>query len=234
MSSIPLLITPPHPCSYLEDRDSQSAFVGSAFRMNTHLYSKLISHGFRRSGDDVYSPHCQNCSQCVACRIPVAQFKPNRNQKRCAKKNQQTTTIIKAPVFEEEHYQLYMRYQQHKHPESGMATSTREDYIHFLSSVWCKTQFVEFYREEQLVAVAIVDMLDKSLSAVYTFFDPDFSEYSLGIYAVLWQLEYAIELGFDYVYLGFWIAECQKMSYKNQYQPLEGFINQQWQLVEKT
>ena len=76
MSSIQLLITPSNPCSYLENRDAQSAFVNRSTNMNTHLYSQLIAHGFRRSGDDVYSPHCETCSECVACRIPTIQFKP--------------------------------------------------------------------------------------------------------------------------------------------------------------
>lgn len=234
MSSVPLLLTPPHPCSYLDDKDAQSAFVGANCTLTTRLYSKLIAHGFRRSGDEVYSPHCANCSQCVASRILVAEFKPNRNQKRCAKKNQQTTTIIKPAVFEQKHYELYMRYQQHKHPDSDMANSTHDDYIRFLGSSWCNTRFVEFHIEGQLAAVAVIDFLDNALSAVYTFFDPDMLANSLGVYAVLWQIEQAEQLGLDYVYLGYWIADCQKMAYKNQYQPLQGFINRSWQMVDKS
>ena len=233
MSTIPLLMTPSHPCSYLEDKNARSAFVSSAFEMDTALYSKLIAHGFRRSGDDVYSPHCTDCSQCVASRIPVALFKPSRNQKRNLKKNSDTKTIIKPAKFEDEHYQLYMRYQQHKHPDSGMANSSEAEYIRFLGSSWCNTRFVEFYIEKKLVAVAIVDFLEHALSAVYTFFDPDFSSYSPGVYAVLWQIQHAQKLKLNYVYLGFWIENCQKMAYKNQYQPLQGFINRKWQLIEK-
>lgn len=233
MSTIPLFVTPSHPCSYLEDKDARSAFVSTAFMLDTHLYSRLIAHGFRRSGDDVYTPHCEGCSQCVASRIPVASFKPTRNQKRCGKKNRDTQTVIRPAVFEDHHYRLYMRYQQYKHPDSGMATSTEEDYIRFLGSSWCNTRFVEFHIDGQLVAVAVVDFLDNGLSAVYTFFDPDYSAHSLGVYAVLWQIEHARELGLDYVYLGFWIADCPKMVYKNQYQPLQGYINRKWQWIDK-
>ena len=232
MSSISLLVTPPQSCSYLNDRESQAAFVNPALTLDTQIYSHLIAHGFRRSGDEVYSPRCTECTECVACRILVADFKPTRNQKRCLKKNKQMRVNVQAAIFKQEHYDLYMRYQQHKHPDSGMASSTPEEYLSFLGSSWCKTSFVEFYIDEKLAAVAVVDFLDKALSAVYTFFDPELSAYSLGIYAVLWQIEQAQQMGLDYVYLGFWIADCKKMVYKTQYQPLQGFINRYWVLIK--
>lgn len=64
---------------------------------------------------------------------------------------------------------------------------------------------------------------------MYTFFDPDDKRRSLGRYAILWQIQESLRLGLPYLYLGYWIKECQKMNYKTQYQPLEGFINEQWQ-----
>lgn len=228
MISIPLLITVPHPCSYLEGELAQSAFVDPSFEINTAIYSQLIAHGFRRSGDEVYRPHCAQCSQCVPVRLPVAKFKPNRNQKRCLQKNQHTTAIIKPAAFEQAHYDLYLRYQNQRHAEGNMASSSPDDYIGFLSSSWCDTQFIEFSIAGELAAVAIVDRLDNALSAVYTFFEPKFSSHSLGVYAVLWQIHYAQKRNLDWLYLGFWIAGCQKMNYKNQYQPLQGFIDQQW------
>ncbi|MDO9271174.1 MAG: arginyltransferase [Methylobacter sp.] len=231
MISVPLLITAPHPCSYLEDEQAQSAFVSPSFELNTAIYSQLIAHGFRRSGDNVYRPHCAQCSQCVPVRLPIAHFKPSRNQKRCLQKNQQTTVIIKPAVFEQAHYDLYLRYQNQRHAEGDMANSSPDDYISFLGSSWCNTQFIEFSIADELVAVAIIDRLDNALSAVYTFFDPQFSSHSLGVYAVLWQIQYAQEQGLEWLYLGFWIADCQKMNYKIQYQPLQGLINRQWDFL---
>lgn len=232
MTSVPLLITTPHPCSYLEGELAQSAFVMPSFKMNTAIYSQLIAHGFRRSGDDVYRPQCGQCSQCVPVRLPVEQFKPNRKQKRCWQKNQDTTVIIKPAVFEQAHYDLYLRYQNQRHAEGNMASSSPDDYIGFLSSSWCNTQFIEFSIAGELATVAIVDRLDNALSAVYTFFDPKFSGYSLGVYAVLSQIHYAQQQGLEWLYLGFWIADCQKMNYKNQYQPLQGFIDHQWNFLK--
>jgi arginine-tRNA-protein transferase len=164
----------------------------------------------------------------VPVRLPDAQFKPTRNQKRCWQKNRFTTAIIKPAVFEQSHYELFMRYQQHRHAEGNMASSSPDDYINFLGGSWCNTQFIAFSIADELAAVAVVDYLNNALSAVYTFFDPKFSNYSLGIYAVLWQIHHAQELGLEWLYLGYWVADCQKMNYKNQYYPLQGFNGQQW------
>ena len=228
MISIPLIVTEQHPCSYLDKRNSQSAFVHPSFSLNTAIYSQLIEQGFRRSGNEVYAPHCPTCSECIATRLLVNSFIPNRNQKRCIKKNQQTTVIVKPAKFEQAHYDMYLRYQKHKHEDGGMADSSEDDYINFLASSWCNTLFVEFSINKELAAVAIVDLLDSALSAVYTFFEPKFSQYSLGTYAVLWQQKHAKELELKYVYTGFWIENCRKMSYKIQFQPMQGFIANEW------
>jgi len=106
-------------------------------------------------------------------------------------KNQQTTALIKPAVFEQAHYDLYLRYQNQRHTGGNMASSSPAEYIKFLGSSWCNTQFIEFHIADELAAVAIVDCLDNALSAVYTFFDPKFSSYSPGAYAVLWQIQHA-------------------------------------------
>lgn len=229
MTSIPLWLTKETACSYLDNRVSQSIVVQPDIAMDTQLYSRLIEQGFRRSGDQVYKPHCAQCHACVPTRIPVASFTPNRQQRRCARRNQHTQVVIKTAEFNERHFELYRKYQIARHDKDNESALTRADYLQFLSSSWCDTWFVEFLIQGQLAAVAVVDELDHALSAVYTFFDPALSDYSLGVFAVLWQIEAARQHQLDYVYLGFWIADCRKMRYKIQYQPLQGWIANQWQ-----
>ena len=55
---------------------------------------------------------------------------------------------------------------------------------------------------------------------VYTFYDPDVAGSAFGTYNVLWQLTQAAELNMPYLYLGYWIQESRKMSYKTNFQPL--------------
>ena len=228
MISIPLFLTQEHPCSYLEAERAQSVFVHPSYPVTTPIYARLLEQGFRRSGDEIYAPHCPHCSACIPVRLPVAKFKPSRSQKRCLNKNIDTQAIVKPAVFEQAHYDMYLRYQEIRHGDGSMANASPEDYLGFLGSSWCDTRFVEFSINNELAGVAVIDQFEHAWSAVYTFFEPKFSSYSLGVYAVLWQIEQATQQKKDFLYLGFWIKACKKMAYKSDYQPLQTFIDNQW------
>jgi leucyl-tRNA---protein transferase len=230
--SIPLFLSDKHPCSYLDDEVAQPAFVHPSFGMSAAVYSELIQMGFRRSGNDVYSPYCQSCSACIPVRLQVAEFTPNRSQKRCWQKNFNTRVTIKPAGFESAHYELYLRYQAARHQGGAMLYSSKDEYIGFLKASWCNTVFVEFTIAGELAAIAVVDQLDNALSAVYTFFEPKFSRQSLGVYAVLWQIEWAKQQQKKFLYLGYWIKACRKMAYKGDYQPLQVFKDKSWLLKE--
>jgi arginine-tRNA-protein transferase len=233
MISIPLYLDTEHDCSYLTEHKSQFAYIHPEFQLTTKTYSQLIEQGFRRSGSHVYQPYCTNCQKCVPARLAIKDFQASRQQRRTLKKNADLQVIIKPAQFESAHFELYQQYQRSRHTEGNMADANAKDYINFLSSHWCNTLFVEFSCSGELAGVAVVDLLDNALSAVYTFFDPKFSQRSLGVYAVLWQIEHAKTLGLEWLYLGYWIADCQKMSYKINYQPLQGLIDHQWQMIKK-
>lgn len=218
-----LLISPEHECSYLPGRQSCSLAVSPDTPMTTKLYNRLVQLGYRRSGDNIYRPHCPACNACIPIRVPVKQFQPNRSQRRNLKTN---ADLIASPMrtqYRQEHYDLYQRYLDWRHADGLMADSTPEEYQEYLTSDWCNAWLIEFRVQGRLLAVAAIDQLLDGLSAVYTFYEPAMAERGLGDYAVLWQIGHAQELGLDYVYLGYWIAECRKMAYKQRYKPFEVF-----------
>ncbi|MCX7097776.1 MAG: arginyltransferase [Methylococcales bacterium] len=228
MISIPLYLSREYPCSYLENCSAQSVFVHPSYPITTAIYGQLIKQGFRRSGDEVYAPQCPDCKACIPVRLAVNNFKPNKSQKRCLKKNSHIRAVVKPAAFEPAHYAMYQRYQAIRHGDGSMADASPEDYLGFLGSSWCDTRFVEFSIDNELAGVAVIDQFEQAWSAVYTFFEPKFSSYSLGVYAVLWQIEQARLHQKEFLYLGFWIEACKKMAYKSDYQPLQLLINQEW------
>ena len=106
-------------------------------------------------------------------------------------------------------------------------------YMEFLTNSWTPTEFVEFRLHDQLIAVAVMDVLSDGLSSVYTFFDPDHSDISPGRYVLLWQISEARRRHLSYVYLGYWIKNCQKMLYKQEYRPIELFIDGRWHRYDR-
>ena len=142
------------------------------------------------------------------------------------------TLIPKPPTYHREHFELYERYVNARHSGGSMENPDRDSYLEFLTSGWADSVFYEFRQASRLLAVAVVDHLQDGLSAVYTFFDPEEGARSLGRLAVLKQVELARALQLKWLYLGYWIEECRKMSYKREYAPLEVLRDGQWERLE--
>ena len=223
-----LYITAESPCSYFDDRMSSNLVPDPQLRLNMPIYNQLIQHGFRRSGSHCYRPHCNNCESCVACRLNVDAFTSSRSQRRCLKSNIDLTMKMVDAGFTEEYFALYRRYLNSRHVDGSMSHPAEDDFRQFLFCDWCDTQFLEFRQAGKLVAVAATDIVSDGLSAVYSFFDPDLKNRSLGTYCILKQIEYAKQQQRDYVYLGYWIDKHEKMDYKKNFKPLQLYIDEQW------
>ncbi|MBN2701301.1 MAG: arginyltransferase [Methylothermaceae bacterium] len=228
LNALELYLSAPHPCAYLPGKTAQMIFLPPDIPLSMPTYNRLVGEGFRRSGDLVYRPRCPGCSACVPVRIPARHFRPNRSQKRCFKCNQDLEVIARAPEFHPDHYHLYQRYLKARHPDGSMADATPDDYMAFLTCHWCETLFYEFRRQGKLVMVAVVDLLDDGLSAVYTFFDPELSRRGLGTYAVLWEIAAIKRLEMEYLYLGYWIETCPQMAYKSKFRPQQRYQMGAW------
>ena len=220
--------TYPHSCSYLAEQEATTLFVDPRTPVDGRLYSQLSELGFRRSGSHLYRPHCSKCNACIPARVPVHQFQPRRSQRRTWNRNRDLQVSQLQSIATDEYFDLYRRYIEARHRDGDMYPPVREQYESFLSDEWGVTEYYRMELPGQLAGVAVVDRLEDGLSAIYTFFDPQLERRSLGNYMVLWQLRKAAQEDLDYLYLGYWIKQCQKMSYKVQFRPLELYINGRW------
>ena len=222
-----------HACGYWPSRIARDLVLDPRDPRMPDLYPLALGWGFRRSGDIVYRPHCQGCRACVAVRIPVDAFVANRSQRRCLARNTQVESRIVAAQRTEEQLALYQRYLRARHRGGGMDEHGGIEFDQFLIGTWSHGRFMELRERDEnghshLLAVAITDVVDGALSAVYTFFDPDLPERSLGTLALLRQIEWARRDNRAHLYLGYWIAGHDKMDYKRRFRPLEAFDGRRW------
>jgi arginyl-tRNA--protein-N-Asp/Glu arginylyltransferase len=229
LSQLEFYLTPEHECSYLPDQQAMTLFADPHREIGTELYSKLIEFGFRRSGKLVYRPRCPLCDACIPLRLPVQQFRASRSQRRNLARNADIDLQIRPATCSDEHFNLYLNYIRSRHTGGGMDNDDPHRYRDFLLNPHLDVQFHEFRIDGQLIAVAVTDHLDNALSAVYTYFDPGMANRGLGIYAILSQIQTARELNMQYLYLGYWIAESEKMAYKSNFRPYETFRDGRWQ-----
>jgi len=228
-----LYLSLPHECGYLPGRQATSLFVDPGNKAAAQHYSLFLSAGFRRSGRLIYRPHCQSCNECISVRIPVKDFVPRRGQKRILKRNSDLVVIERQPYSSDEHFRLYRKYQGSRHTDGSMDHEDRYAYEDFLVKSPVDTRFFEFRNsgspdKGKLLALAVTDVVEDGLSAVYTFFDPGEARRGLGVFAILWQIQQTAHMNLPYLYLGYWIKDCQKMSYKRDYRPLESWREGNW------
>lgn len=221
-------ITAPHDCSYLEGREAVTLFADPERSLDHLTYSTLSEMGFRRSGGLVYTPRCPECQACIPTRILVAEFKPDRSQRRNARDNSDLEVRVIEAAFSDEHIALYQRYIRSRHPDGSMDVESKQEVERFFLCDWSDTFFIEFRLEGRAIALAVVDTLSSGLSAVYTFFDPAEGKRGLGVFAVLSMVEEAKHRQLPYLYLGYLIHESPKMAYKARYQPLEEYRDGAW------
>lgn len=223
--------TAPYPCSYLADRQARSQVAIPPEHIDQSAYSRLVQQGFRRSGPFIYRPRCDGCQRCVPVRVRALDFVPDRTQRKIVNRLNKPGLMQvreRSLAFDPEHYALYRAYQQARHPNGGMDDDDADQYTQFLLTSGVDTRLIEFRIEGRVVMVSVMDVLADGLSAVYTFYDPTDPKASYGTYAVLWQIIQCQYNNLPYLYLGYWIAESEKMAYKSRFQPLDMLDDGHW------
>ena len=229
-------LTAPAPCPYLPGKAERKVFTHLAGDRATALNDILTQGGFRRSQNIAYRPACEGCRACVSVRTVVADFAMTRNMQRVMKRNDDVVGAATTASPSSDQYSLFRRYLDARHAEGGMADMSVLDYAMMVGDSYVATHVFEYrFRgpdtgftgrgDGPLIATALTDVLGDGLSMVYSFFDPDYSDRSLGTLMILDHIQRARKMGLPYVYLGYLVDGSRKMGYKRRFRPQEHLGN---------
>ncbi|MBC2835332.1 arginyltransferase [Paragemmobacter straminiformis] len=229
-------VTAPQPCPYLDGRMERKLFTALQGEHAQRLNDTLSKQGFRRSQNVLYRPSCAECSACLSARIRVADFAPSRGHRRILKKAAELRRNATSPWATEEQFGLFRRYLDTRHADGGMADMDIFEFAAMIEETPIKSRVIEYTRPpglgergRPLAAVCLTDVFDDGLSMVYSFYDPDLADLSLGTYVILDHIAIAREAGLPYVYLGYWVPGSRKMGYKAGFPALEIYKGGRWQ-----
>ncbi|HEU6443085.1 MAG TPA: arginyltransferase [Microvirga sp.] len=225
-------LTSPSTCPYLPGKEERKVFTHIVGRRGRELNEILTQGGFRRSQTIAYRPACDTCRACVSVRVLVDEFEPSGNLRRVLKTNADLigNEIPNRPSSEQ--YSLFRRYVDARHADGGMADMTVLDYSMMVEDSHVDTLLIEYRRrgidsgitgrgEGNLIAVALTDVMSDGLSMVYSFYDPEHQDRSLGTFMILDHIRRAKAMGLPYLYLGYWVEGSKKMGYKARFTPQE-------------
>ncbi len=228
-------VTAPQPCPYLPGRMERKLFTALQGEHAQKLNDTLSKQGFRRSQNVLYRPSCAECSACLSARIRVADFELSRTQKRILKRTSQLRRNATSPWATEDQFALFRRYLDTRHADGGMADMDIFEFAAMIEETPIKSRVIEYTRApaagEQgrpLAAVCLTDVFDDGLSMVYSFYDPQLADLSLGTHVILDHVAIAREAGLPYVYLGYWVPGSRKMGYKAGFSALEIYKGGEW------
>lgn len=219
----------PADCSYIIGQQEQLLIMQN--ELNANYYERMLALGFRRNGEQLYKPHCLACQACLPIRIPIRDLQLSKSQKRVLSKNKALDWQLTSEMTDD-FFPLYEKYLTQRHNDGDMYPANTQAFnqVHLCS--WSTPQFVCVYDKAKLIAVGVVDLLSKSASAVYSYFDPDYQDYSLGVLLILLECQMFTKLEKQFLYLGFQIDANKKMNYKRRFRPYEILTAHKWQKGE--
>jgi arginine-tRNA-protein transferase len=233
-------LTAPSPCPYLDGQFERKVFTHLVGDKASEMNDLLTQGGFRRSQNIAYRPACETCRACVSVRILAQEFTASRNMKRVIQRNSDLIGAMHDAQPSTEQYSLFRGYLDARHRRGGMSDMTVLDYAMMVEDTHVDTKVIEYRRRGpdtfitgkghgELIAVALTDKMADGLSMVYSYFNPDFEDRSLGTFMILDHIARAKAMGLPHVYLGYWVNGSRKMNYKMRFMPQEHLGPKGWE-----
>ena len=236
MRILQTIVNGPEPCPYLADQSWTMKYqhIGE---MEPGEYERRLRLGWFKFGAFLQRPVCEGCHECLSMRVPMDEWEPNRIQRRTLAKNAELRVEVSTPpLCDPERLLLYNRYRIAQTQEKGWSPTLMDASAYHREFLIGPTEMTEIsvWDGSRLKAIVLTDIEPNAIAGVTHYYDPDWRERSIGLFAMLQTFLLARELGKKWVYLGYYVENSPTMGYKLQFRPCElrGWDGT-WERVEK-
>ncbi len=199
-----------------EKKIKLSAFY--MYRCTHEDFDYFLDLGYRKFAYRFFKYVC-DCDLCSSIRIIVPEHSHSKTHKRILNKNEGMRFTVSRLEYRESHYELYRKH----HAERGFNVLDEDLFVQEFYLTPVEAAMTEVYEGDRLVGIGFLDIGKESLSSVYFVYDPDYSEYSPGVYSIIKEIDYAKSLGKNYYYLGLYCKGQRFLGYKDKFVPYETF-----------
>ncbi len=216
------------PCPYIDGEESRTPLRLQVSPPTLESFDTFLSKGDRRVGQMLYRTECPSCQACEPIRVPVQTFKRSKSMRKIWNKNQDLRVELREARFCPEALQLYNRHKLERGLAKNETAMSRSGYENWFTFSCVPTAELRYFLEDKLICVSILDIGKLDTSSVYVFFDPDYSERSLGTFSALFEIDWMQNRAMRYYYLGLYVAQCQHLSYKSRFYPHDRLVKGEW------
>lgn len=168
----------------------------------------------------------------IPLRIRISEFRRAQSQERIRRRNSDVEVFVGPVNITPEILDLFDRHKQRfkQHTPESIFTFIAER----PEDEPCETYQQTLRLGNRLVAAGFFDVGERSVSAIYTAFDPDETRRSLGVFTILKEIEFAVEKGMKFYYLGYSYSGRSFYDYKKRFHGTEAFEwNGDWSPVPR-
>lgn len=228
-----VIIDEVEPCPYLPGETARMPLRMPLQPLTDRAMDQLLAQGHRRTGEFIYQTNCPRCRACEPIRIECAAFEFNSTWRRVLNKGNRILELRVGPLqCDRERVNLFNKHRRLRGLAKNDADIDIEEY-HWGFVKTCFNSFeIAYYEYGRLVGLAVCDSGQEAMSAVYTFYDPDFKGTSLGTYSILKQIEMCNQRDWRYLYLGFYVENSIHMRYKARFRPQQRLHNGIWKTYD--
>ncbi len=224
-----VIIDEVEPCPYLPGETARMPLRMPLRPLTPQSMDTLLAQGHRRTGEFIYQTNCPRCRACEPIRIDCQQFIFGASWRRVLHRGNRTLRQEIGPLrCDNNRVALFNKHRRQRGLSNDDNDIDRDEYQWgFVKS--CFDSFeIAYYLHDQLVCLAVCDSGQDSMSAVYTFYDPEVKSLGLGTYSILKQIELCLQRNWTYLYLGFYVEDSVHMKYKARFHPQQRLRNGIW------